>query len=73
MRQAGSGKGKKEKELVPVGSQEELMDHEYDFRAAWFPIGVPIRKPSSGETFEAMLFQKKHKLFGKVESDWKGQ
>ncbi len=73
LRKVGSSRGKKEKELVPIGSQEELQDHENDYRTAWFPVGKPIQKPSAGETFEAQLFQKKHKLFGKIESDWKGK
>jgi hypothetical protein len=71
LRKAGSSRGKKEEELVPVGSQEELETHEYDFRTAWFPVGKPITKPSP-DPVEVMLFQKKHKLFGKLESDWKG-
>lgn len=73
LRKVGSTRGKKEEELTPIGSQEELQDHENDYRTAWFPIGKPIPKPTPGETFEAQLFQKKHKLFGKIESDWKGK
>lgn len=72
LRKAGSGKGKKEAELVGVGSQEELEAHQGDYRAAWFPVGEPIRKPSPGDATEVQLFQKKHKLFGKIESQWLG-
>lgn len=70
LRKAGSKKGKKEAKLVPVGSQEELQDNNNDYGFAWFPIGKPIEKPGEGE-FEAQLFEKGHKLFGKIESDWK--
>jgi hypothetical protein len=73
LRKAGSSRGKKEEELVPVLSQEDLEVHKNDFRAVWFPVGVPIPKPSPGETYEVQLFQKKHKLFGKLESDWKAK
>lgn len=73
LRKAGSSRGKKEAELVPVGSQEELLDQKNDYKTAWFPIGNPIKKPSPGDPCEVQLFQKKHKLFGKVESDWKAQ
>ncbi|NOT31583.1 MAG: hypothetical protein HOP15_14135 [Planctomycetes bacterium] len=71
LRKVGSSRGKKEEELVPAGSIEELETLEWDMRAAWFPIGKPITKPSP-DPVEVMLFQKKHKLFGTVESDWKG-
>jgi hypothetical protein len=72
LRKEGSSKGRKEKKLVPVGSQEELETHKYDFDTAWFPVGEPIDKPMPGETFEAQLFEKKNKLFGKIESKvWK--
>jgi hypothetical protein len=71
LRKAGSTKGKKEAKLVPVTSQEELEALKWDFKAAWFPVGQPIQKTQPGETFEAQLFEKKNKLFGKLESDWK--
>jgi hypothetical protein len=70
---AGSTKSKKESKLVPIGSQEQLADFKNDWAVAWFPIGTPIQKAIPGETFEVQLFEKKHKLFGKLESDWKGK
>ncbi|MEQ1891564.1 MAG: hypothetical protein ABL998_03390 [Planctomycetota bacterium] len=73
VRKEGAKKGKKEAKLVPVGSQEELQDPDganNDYGYAWFPLGKPIQKPGEG-TFEAQLFEKGHKLFGKIESDWK--
>lgn len=73
LRKAGSGKdkGKKETKLVPVGSQEELETYQYDYQKAWFPFGEPIEKAIPGETYEVQLFEKKHKLFGPLESDWR--
>jgi hypothetical protein len=79
LRKAGSSKGKKEAKLVPVMSQEEMDDPEFKekikdaYAAIWFPIGVALPKNQPGEDFEAQLFEKKHKLFGKLESDWKGK
>ena len=71
VRKAGSGKGKKEEKMQPVGSQEELIDAGNDYRNAWFPLSAVIRKPKSGETVELQLVEKKNKLFGKIESTWK--
>jgi hypothetical protein len=74
MRKAGSSKGKKETKLVAVGSQQQLVDDfKNDWAQLWFPIGEPIQKTIPGENFEVQLFEKKHKLFGKLESDWKGK
>lgn len=72
LRKAGSSKGKKEGKMVPVTSQESLEEMKYDYNTVWFPVGEPIAKPSAGETYEVQLFEKKSKLFGKLESDWKG-
>jgi hypothetical protein len=73
IRKAGSTKARKETKLIPITSQEQLADHNNDWATAWFPIGEPIEKTVPGETFEVQLFEKKHKLFGKLESDWKGK
>ena len=71
VRKAGSGKGKKEEKMQPVGSQEELIDAGNDYRNAWFPLSAVIQKPKAGETVELQLVEKKNKLFGKIESTWK--
>jgi hypothetical protein len=73
LRKAGSGKGKKEGKLTAVESQEQLQDFKNDYRMAWFPIGEPIKKANPGDKVEVQLFEKKHKLFGKVESEWRAQ
>jgi hypothetical protein len=70
VRKAGSSKGKKETKLVPVTSQEMLQETN-DFRTVWFPITKPFPKPDKGDTVEVQLFEKKNKLFGKLESAWK--
>ena len=37
----------------------------------WFPFDGKVAKKKSGEDVEVRLFEKKNKLFGKIESDWK--
>lgn len=71
LRKEGTTKGKKGAKLVPAGSQEDLQAHKDDYRVCWFPIAEPIEKPNPGDTLEVQLFEKKHKLFGKIESEWK--
>ena len=51
-----------------AGSQQEISDNGYKY--AWFPFDLIIAKKSD-VNHEAQLFQKKNKLFGKVESDWR--
>ena len=48
------------------GSQEDLEVQKFDFKTAWFPIGVPIDKPMPGEKFEAQLFDAR---FGERQAD----
>jgi hypothetical protein len=73
VRKAGAAKdkGKKEAKLVPVGSQEELDALQYDMAKAWFPFGDPLEKAVQGETYEVQLYEKKHKLFGELTSEWR--
>jgi len=74
IRKAGTTKAKKEDKLGAMESQQQLIDDfKNDWSAVWFPIATPIEKPVPGETYEVQLFEKKHKLFGKLESDWKGK
>jgi hypothetical protein len=71
LRKAGSGKGKKEGKLQPVTSQEPIyQEFNNDYRVVWFPVTVPLDKPKENETVEVQLFEKKNKLFGKIESEW---
>ena len=70
LRKAGSKKGKEQGKLSPVLTQEQIADYNNDFRVAWFPITEKIAKKKAGEEVEVQLFEKKNKLFGKIESDW---
>ena len=71
LRKAGSKKGGKEDKLVPASSQQQITDFA-TYMVAWFPIAQPVEKKKAGETVEVRLFEKKNKLFGKIESEWKG-
>jgi hypothetical protein len=71
VRKAGAKKGGKEGKLVPVLSQEQHEEQQYDFQKIWFPFGEPYQKPNPGEAYEIQLFEKKHKLFGPLESEWR--
>jgi hypothetical protein len=72
IRKAGTSKSKKASELGTLESQQQMIDDfKNDWSVVWFPIPAPIEKPVPGEAYEVQLFEKKHKLFGKLESDWK--
>lgn len=71
LRKAGSGKGKKEGKLQPVTDQESIyQNYNNDYRVVYFPVTAPLEKPKEGETVEVQLFEKKNKLFGKIESEF---
>ena len=64
----GGGRGAKLLKMRVAGSQQE-MESSWDF--AWYPFDEEIEKKKKGETVELQLFEKKNKLFGKIESDWR--
>ena len=69
-RKKGGKKGAEIGKMRPSQSQEELQDNGW--QTGWFPIAHPFEKGKlSGQDVEVQLFQKKNKLFGKIESDWK--
>ncbi len=70
VRKVGTKKGSKGEKLRRVESQEQIND-QGNFDGVWFPYGTEIEK-KKGEDVEVQLVEKKNKLFGKVESDWKG-
>ncbi|MEW6072341.1 MAG: hypothetical protein AB1726_07035 [Planctomycetota bacterium] len=67
-RKAGTGRGGKLDKLTSAGSQQEV-DRGWEW--AWYPFDAEIEKNQVGETVELQLFEKKNKLFGKIESRWK--
>lgn len=68
-RPKGRGKGAKGGDMKLALSQEEI--NEGGWKVAWFPYDLTVKKKSKSDETEVMLTQKKNKLFGKIESDWK--
>jgi hypothetical protein len=67
-REAGKKRGAKADSMKGAETQEEVG--EKGFQYAWFPYDFELEKKVPGE-LEVQLFEKKNKLFGKIESDWK--
>lgn len=68
-RKKGDKKGSKAEEFGFVGTQEEVVAGGWP--VAWFPKDLVIDKKGLGDDSEVQLTEKKHKLFGKIESTWK--
>jgi hypothetical protein len=73
VRPAGKKRGKDVGQMKPAGTQEEVSDiYGGDMKTLWFPVDFSFEKKKEGEDVEVQLVEKKNKLFGKIESDWKG-
>jgi hypothetical protein len=70
-RKAGSKKGSKGEKMGAVQTQEELG--ELGWPSAWAPRDLRIDKKPSDGAVEVQLVEKKNKLFGAIESAWKGK
>lgn len=68
VRKKGSKRGSKPEEMGSVMTQNELV--ELGWPSAWFPRDTVVEK-KAGEEVEVQLTEKKHALFGKIESVWK--
>lgn len=57
------------------GKTKHVLDQfgiiEKGYASAWHPLDLEFSKKDADEAVELMLFEKKHKLFGKVSSPWK--
>ena len=70
---AGKKRGKDVGKMKPAQSQEEVSDlYRGEMKTLWFPVDFAFEKKKEGEDVEVQLVEKKNKLFGKLESDWKG-
>ncbi len=69
MRKAGTKKSGRAVSMPSILDRDSLFDQ--GFGAAWYPLDLELDKRKPGEEVELMLLEKKHKLFGKIESDWK--
>lgn len=60
---------------VKGGAMKALVDtepiYEKGYEVTWFPLDLTIHIQPGKEGIDVQLVEKKHKLFGKVESAWK--
>lgn len=68
-RKKGTKKGSKP-ERMPFMIASEDIDTK-GWPAAWFPFDLELQLIGAPGAVEVQLTQKKHDLFGKIESDWK--
>lgn len=75
LRKAGAKKGGKPEDMPRVnGSLDELNEdgsRRWAYADVWRPLSFPIVPKKPGEALEVQLSEKKHKLLGDIESDWK--
>lgn len=75
LRKAGAKKGGKPEDMLRVnGSLDELREdgqRRWAYADVWRPLSTPIVAKKPGEAVEVQLVEKKHKLLGDIESDWK--
>lgn len=75
LRKAGTKKGGKAEEMPGVnGSLDELKEdgtRRWAYADVWRPLTLEIEPKKPGEPFELQMTEKKHKLLGPIESDWK--
>lgn len=57
-------------ERMPLAAGVEILNTK-GFGAAWAPLDLVLEAKGAGENAELQLVDKKHDLFGKIESDWK--
>ncbi len=69
LRKAGTSKGAEADTMRPAQTMEE--SNENGPASLWYPIDATLTKKEE-EAVEVQLVEKKNKLFGKIESDWKG-
>jgi hypothetical protein len=67
-RKKGAKKAEKTVKMQLVQSTDTI--EKLGFESTWFPLDLEIPDVGAGEV-EVQLVDKKHELFGKVESDWK--
>jgi hypothetical protein len=68
-RKKGSNRGSKGEAMEFLNDQEQLYK---DFGASYRPLDKVIQEKLPPEGIEVQLSEKKNKLFGSIESDWRG-
>ena len=71
VRVEGSRRGSSPEEMDGVTDQATSGDTGW-WTQVWFPYDLELEKRNAEDRVEVQLTEKKHKLFGKVESDWQG-
>ncbi len=56
---------------LPSADFSTIENKELGWTALWFPLDLLVETKEKGNQFEVQLTQKKHDLFGKIESAWK--
>lgn len=70
-RKVGTKKGGKEETMRTATNQDDISVSPAGYEVAWFPWDVELPKKKGEEELEVQLSMKKHKLFGKIESEWR--
>jgi hypothetical protein len=68
-RKKGAKTGPKPTAMKLASDNDTIEKHGWD--AAWFPLDLVIEDAAIQGEIELQLVEKKHDLFGKVESEWK--
>lgn len=75
LRKTGTKKGGKPEDMPRVnGSLDELREdgaRRWAYADVWRPLSFPIVPKKADDALEVQLSEKKHKLLGDIESDWK--
>jgi len=69
VRPKGKGRGGKPDDMKLALSQDEI--NQGGWKIAWFPYDLTLDKKGRFDEAEVQLAEKKNKLFGKINSDWK--
>lgn len=56
---------------MQLGDNATINNKDLSWGAVWFPLDLETETKDKGNQFEVQLVQKKHDLFGKIESAWK--
>lgn len=70
IREEGARRASEEEEMRVPSHQDDISEAG-SFAVAWFPFDLTLPKEKEGETYEAQLIQRRHDLFGKLESEWR--
>ncbi len=69
VRKAGAKRGGKYEDINVATGQDDIDKHGWG--AVWMPLDTEIPAEVGEEGIQVQLYQKKHKLFGEIESAWK--